>query len=62
MRQSPEFEELLTPAQVGKALNLDPKTITRWAKKGVIDAVVLPSGHRRYRLSEVQRIHSGGAK
>lgn len=55
----PEFPDLLTPAECGKALRLDPKTITRWAHKGLITPVVLPSGHRRYRRADIEAILRG---
>ena len=52
-------EPLITPAEAGGALGLDPKTLTRWAKKGLIDCVTLPTGHRRYRPSVVDAILAG---
>ena len=34
--QKPRFEtpELLTPAEVAAAFNVNPKTVTRWAQQG----------------------------
>lgn len=51
-----EYEELMTPAQVAKVLALDPKTVTRWARAGTVPCITLPSGHRRFRRSDVDRL------
>ena len=47
-------ESLLTPREVAAIFHVDPKTVTRWASIGAFNPVRLPSGHRRYRLSEVR--------
>jgi predicted site-specific integrase-resolvase len=47
-----QFPELLSCAEVACAFNVDPKTVTRWAKAGRIPAdqiVVTLGGQRRYR-------------
>ena len=54
-----EFEQLLTPSEAADKLNLDPKTLARWAKGGVIDCITYPTGHRRYRQSVVAAIIDG---
>jgi excisionase family DNA binding protein len=51
-----EQEVLLTPAEVAKLFRVDPKTVTRWAKAGKINAIRTLGGHRRYRQSEVQAL------
>lgn len=51
-----EYEELMTPAQVARVLALDPKTVTRWARAGTVPCITLPSGHRRFRRSDVDRL------
>lgn len=51
-----EPEQLLTPGEVARILRVDPKTVTRWARTGKLSAVTLPSGHRRYRESEIRMI------
>jgi excisionase family DNA binding protein len=45
---------LMTPTEVADALRVDPKTVTRWAKKGILQSVRTPGGHRRYLRSEVE--------
>ena len=49
-------ETLLTPAEVAALFRVDPKTVTRWAKAGKLTAIRTLGGHRRYRLSEVQKL------
>src|ERR1700712_5083980 len=49
----------MTPAEVAAMLFVDPKTVTRWARAGKLDAIRTPGGHRRYRRSDVLDIMSG---
>jgi excisionase family DNA binding protein len=44
---------LLTPAEVAKLFQVDPKTVTRWATKGRIRSVRTPGGHRRFRRQDI---------
>lgn len=53
MKTSSEAEPLLTPAEVASMFRVDPKTVTRWAKAGKLNAIRTLGGHRRYRESEV---------
>jgi len=50
----PDVERMLRPREVAVLFKVDPKTVTRWAKTGKLTPVVLPSGHRRYRASDVE--------
>jgi excisionase family DNA binding protein len=34
---------------------VNPKTVTRWARAGKINAIRTLGGHRRFKLSEIQR-------
>jgi excisionase family DNA binding protein len=54
MSREPEFENLLTPAQVAAMWKVDPKTVTRWAKARRLTSIRTPGGHRRYYESEVR--------
>ena len=45
---------LLTPREVAAMFRVDPKTVTRWAKAGKLQAVRTLGGHRRYRETEVR--------
>lgn len=51
-----EYERLLTPGQAGRILNVEPKTVTRWANDGLVPSVVLPRGHHRFRESDIRRM------
>jgi excisionase family DNA binding protein len=56
LKQVPESEVLLKPAEVAKLFRVDPKTVTRWAKSGKLTAIRTLGGHRRYRKSEVDSL------
>ena len=47
---------LLTSSQACKALHVSPATLRRWAASGRIRAMATAGGHRRYPLSEIQRL------
>jgi excisionase family DNA binding protein len=59
MRDVPEHEDLLTPAEVAAMFRVDPKTVTRWAQAGRVSSLRTPGGHRRYRESEIRRLLAG---
>jgi excisionase family DNA binding protein len=59
MLLEPSGDELLTPAGVAALLYVDPKTVTRWAVAGKLDAIRTPGGHRRYLKSDVLAILEG---
>lgn len=50
-----EDDELLTPAEVARMFRVNPKTVTRWARSGKIQAIRTLGGHRRFRASEVRQ-------
>jgi excisionase family DNA binding protein len=54
-----ESESLLTPAEVAALFRVDPKTVTRWAQAGKLNAIRTLGGHRRYRESEVRELLGG---
>lgn len=54
-----ESESLLTPAEVAALFRVDPKTVTRWAQAGKLNAIRTLGGHRRYREAEVRQLLSG---
>lgn len=49
-------QPLLTTGEVAAELSVDPDTVRRWVKDGLLAAVVLPSGVLRFKRSEVDRI------
>lgn len=48
--------ELLTPQEVANLFGVDPKTVTRWARSGRLNAIRTLGGHRRYLGSEVRAL------
>jgi excisionase family DNA binding protein len=51
-----DAEALLTPAEVAALFRVDPKTVTRWARSGMLTSLRTLGGHRRYRESEVRKL------
>lgn len=59
MRPEEDSQEdggLLTPAEVAELFRVDPKTVTRWAKAGLLDSIRTLGDHRRYRRAEVMAL------
>jgi len=50
---------MLKTSDVAKQLKVSARTIQRWADKKIIKATVLPSGHRRFDETEVNKIKQG---
>ena len=48
-------DRLLTPSEVAEKFRVNPKTVTRWARAGKLNAIRTLGGHRRFRESEVNR-------
>lgn len=50
-------DELLTASEIAEMARVDPATVLRWAKDGLLPvAVRTPGGRRRFRRSDVERI------
>lgn len=45
--------KMLTAQQVAEAFGVDPKTVTRWARKGKLHFIRTLGGHRRYYEDEI---------
>lgn len=58
-----EDSDYLTPAEVARVLHVSPKTISRWATRGLLPCLVTLGGHRRFRREDVDEIarRMGGA-
>jgi excisionase family DNA binding protein len=52
-------ERLLRSSEVAEQLGVDRRTVARWTDRGLVPAVVLPSGHRRYRQVDVDAVPEG---
>ncbi|POM26248.1 Helix-turn-helix domain protein [Actinomadura rubteroloni] len=58
--EEPQQPTLYTPSEVANFFRVDPKTVTRWARTGTLNPVMLPSGHRRYHADEIHRLLNAG--
>ncbi|MCC7078229.1 MAG: helix-turn-helix domain-containing protein [Acidimicrobiia bacterium] len=56
-----EEDELLTPAEVARLFRVNPKTVTRWARSGKIQAIRTLGGHRRFRASDIRHFLEQGS-
>lgn len=50
------LQAYLTTAQAAKRLDVSMQTVRRWARDGLIEVVVLPSGRRRFDVAEIERL------
>jgi excisionase family DNA binding protein len=46
-------DDLLRPRDVADLMGVRATTVARWARQGLINAVLTPGGHRRYRRAEI---------
>jgi excisionase family DNA binding protein len=53
-----ENDRLLQPGEAAQLLGVDPKTLIRWANAKKIPYHRTLGGHRRYRLSVIDKILS----
>ena len=49
-------ERLLAVAAAAARLGVHPKTLRAWADKGLVPVVKLPSGYRRFRPADIERV------
>jgi excisionase family DNA binding protein len=49
-------EKLITPREAAEILNVDPATVRRYVRLGVLPARRLPSGYIRLRRPDVERL------
>lgn len=52
--------DLLTPAEVAVMFRVDSRTVTRWAKTGLLPHIKTLGGHRRFREAEVRALMEAG--
>lgn len=57
-----EPEVLLAPREAAAALHVHSRTLQRMAERGELSPVFLPSGHRRYRKSDIDAIVNGNKR
>lgn len=54
-----EPRELMTPTEVGKALRVDAKTVTRWVAAGRLRGIKTPGGQIRLYADDIRTIVNG---
>ncbi|MDA0562859.1 helix-turn-helix domain-containing protein [Streptomonospora sp. S1-112] len=52
---------MYTRNEVAEILRVDPKTVTRWAKRGHLRVVFTVGGHRRYDADQITALLRGEA-
>jgi excisionase family DNA binding protein len=55
-RQAPGTASYLRSAEVAAILQVSPKTITRWAKQGLLPLQRTLGGHRRYPEAAIREL------
>jgi excisionase family DNA binding protein len=56
-RPEGEPSTYLTAGEAARLLEVSPKTVSRWADKGLIPCVVTLGRHRRFDRREVEKVH-----
>ena len=57
MTNTQQPDALLSPSEAAKELGITTRTLRRYVDAGKLErALKLPSGHARYRLSDVQEL------
>ncbi|MBV9412077.1 MAG: helix-turn-helix domain-containing protein [Acidimicrobiia bacterium] len=49
-------DPFLRPRQAARLLGVEPRTVSNWARLGLLEAHRTTGGHHRFRLSDVQRL------
>lgn len=51
-----QVPDMLSPEEAARLLGISTRTLARYAREHRIRAVMLPSGHRRYRTADIQAL------
>ena len=46
----------MTPGEVAALFRVDPKTVTKWARRGKLSPIRTLGGHRRYKTAEIRAL------
>ena len=61
MSKEPTPHGLVPISRPAQIVGVSTDTLRRWDESGQLPAVRLPSGHRRYRLADIEGITDGKA-
>jgi len=61
-RPAPSAATFLHPAEVAAILQVSPKTVSRWAKQGLLPYQRTLGGHRRYPEHAIRELAAGLAE
>lgn len=53
--------DLLTTVEVSERLRVSVATVNRYAREGLLPAVTLPGGQRRFRQTDIDKLLDTGA-
>jgi excisionase family DNA binding protein len=58
-KAAPTSPNYLHTAEVADILHVSPKTVSRWAKEGMLPFLKTLGGHRRYPEAEIRKLAEG---
>jgi excisionase family DNA binding protein len=56
VKRTEQEQKLMTPGEVARLFRVNPRTVTRWARKGRIPSVLTPGGHHRFDELEIRAL------
>ena len=51
-----EHQKLISITKAAQMIGVHPNTLRSWADKGLVEAIRLPSGYRRFTIEEIERV------
>lgn len=51
-------KSLLSVSEAARVLGVSPGTVRRWSNSGTLACVRTPSGHRRFRRADLERLYA----
>lgn len=51
---SRQDSDVLTTSEVAKRFRVEPRTVSRWAQRGLVPFFSTPTGHRRYPRADIE--------
>jgi len=49
-------DELLKIKEAAKLLGINEQTLRKWVENKKIECIILPTGHRRFKISDINRL------